>query len=295
METVSSPAKPHPPKPPKPPERASMLSAKCKSLLATLTSLFHYAPALVSVIYGSRCRVADLALELPWSRGIRLAIVAGNMRMHRLMDRVVEDGDTVVDVGANIGYNTAYLARLAGPQGRVIAIEPAADNVAVMKRQLARNHFEEVTIHECAAGARDGARDLFLRGPLSGINSLYPDGCYGGVTGQVEVPVVRLDTLIRESVDVIKIDVEGAEIDVLRGMPRLLGNPNLRLLVEWHPALQHAAGSTAEALPEFLFAQGFTVTAAWHTHEAFLTPTSLDKVARELVAKNRSIELFARR
>ena len=79
-----------------------------------------------------------------------------------------------------------------------------------------------VVIEPIAAGSVAGTRDFFVRGERSAVNSLFPDSCYAHVTSILRVPVVPLDDLVDDAADVVKIDVEGGELDVLEGMPRML-------------------------------------------------------------------------
>lgn len=116
--------------------------------------------------------------------------------MHRLLDRFVGAGATVVDVGANIGYNTLHAARRAAPRGRVMAVEPAPDNVAVLCRNVAAVGLANVLVAPVAAGRTAGERDLCLRGRTSAVNSLFPRSCYAFVTEIVREPVVPLDELV---------------------------------------------------------------------------------------------------
>src|SRR5690606_16221463 len=133
-------------------------------------------------------------------------------------------------------------AHRAGSSGRVIAIEPAPDNLAVLEHNVAAAACSNVVIERVAAGRATGTSDFYLRGDTSAVNSMYPESCYATVTGVLEVPVAKLDDLVPSDVDLVKIDVEGAELAVLEGMPRLLRNPRLVLIVEWHPTLQTMAG-----------------------------------------------------
>ena len=263
--------------------------------LALLRSLGQHAVPLACAALSDRCTVRGRRTEIPGSAKIRWSVIAGNMRMHRLMEEVVRAGDTFVDVGANIGYNTVYACRLVGPAGRVIAIEPTPDNLAVLRRQIAANDLAGVVIHEAAAGERSETRDLFVRGEVSAVNSLFPDGCYGPVTAVTPVRVEPLDDLVPGQADVVKIDVEGAELDVVRGASRLLANVGVRLLVEWHPALQVAAGYSADELPRWLLEAGFSLEVAWHTERAALGHADLAPLGAQLAARNQSVELLARR
>lgn len=263
--------------------------------LALVRSVSQHALPLLMAAFSERVTVRGRRAEIPGARQIRWSVLGGNMRMHRLMDDVVRPGDTFVDVGANIGYNTVYAQRLVGASGLVIAIEPAADNLAVLHRQLSMNGLQGVVVHEVAAGERHETRNLYVRGELSAVNSLFPDGCYGPVTAITPVRTEPLDELVPGAADVIKIDVEGAELDVLRGAGRLLASAAVRLLVEWHPALQVAAGYEAAALPLWLLERGFGLDIAWHTHRTALGREAVPAIAATLSARHQSVELLARR
>ena len=239
--------------------------------------------------------MAGARVRIPGPLAIRLSVGAGNIRVHRLMDAAIFPGATVVDVGANIGYNTVYAARRVGATGRVVAIEPAADNLAVLRDNLLANRIENVVVQPVAAGRAHEVRDLFLRGEISAVNSLFPESVYAEVTGVEQVRVAPLDDLVEVDPDLVKIDVEGAELDVLAGMTRLLGRSSIRLIVEWHPRLQQAAGFARDALPRFLLDRGFTLQAASHAHVAPLDAGGIDRVAARLARSGRPVELVARR
>ena len=258
-------------------------------------SLLHYARPLVEACGGSRVHIAGRTVEVPGSRVIRLSVVAGNIRIHRLIQAAVRPGDTVIDVGANIGYNAVFAAVLVGARGRVIAIEPAGDNLAVLQRNVAANRLANVEVRPVAAGRVRETREFFLRGQVSAVNSFYRDSVYAEVTGVVHVPVEPLDDMCDRAPRLVKIDVEGAELDVLGGMSRLLGTAGLTLIVEWHPLLQEAAGHDVEALPRALFAEGFSLRAASHTRVRPLQPADVPRLAAQLRRSGRPVELVAAR
>jgi FkbM family methyltransferase len=177
----------------------------------------------------------------------------------------------------------------------VIAVEPTADNLAVLERNVAANHLGQVTIVRAAAGRAPGDREFYVRGDVSAVNSFYPTSVYAGVTRIVRVPVLPIDDLVDGAVDLVKIDVEGAELEVLAGMSRVLTSPGLRLVVEWHPALQEAAGAAAEALPRELFRLGFALEAVGHTSRDALRADGVAALAAALKRQGRPVELLARR
>jgi FkbM family methyltransferase len=262
---------------------------------AKVRAWVHYVPALAEAWRGETVHLGGMPVLIPGPRRIRLSVVGGNVRMHRLFDAALQPGATLVDVGANIGYNALYAAALVGPAGRVIAVEPAADNVAILQRNVEASGLRNVAVAHVAAGGAAGTRDFFLRGDVSAVNSFFAASCYAAVTGVVQVPVTPLDDLVAGDADVVKIDVEGAELEVLAGMPRLLRNTRLQLIVEWHPALQEAAGCAADALPRWLLDQGFRLRAATHFGVRALSPAGISPLAAKLLRTSSPVELIADR
>jgi FkbM family methyltransferase len=249
--------------------------------------------AVVDAWRGETVRLAGAALLVPGTRRIRLSVVAGNMRMHRLLDRLVRPGATVVDVGANIGYNTVHAARLAGPLGRVVAVEPTPDNLDVLRRNVEAAELTNVVIEPVAVGRAAEIRSLFVRGARSAVNSLFAESCYASVTDVLQVAVLPLDELVEGRADVVKIDVEGAEIDVLEGMTRLLRSPPKALIVEWHPVLQAMAGYRPDELPHWFLGRGWRLLAASHTSTRELTAADVPRTTAGLLRSGRPVELLA--
>jgi FkbM family methyltransferase len=257
--------------------------------------MLRYIRPLVEACAGARVEVAGARVRVPGPLTIRLSVVAGNIRIHRLIDGAIFPGATVVDVGANIGYNTVYASQRVGASGRVVAVEPAADNLAVLRDNILSNRIANIVVQPVAAGRAHEVRDFFLRGEVSAVNSLFPESVYASVTGIEPVRVAPLDDLVEGDADLVKIDVEGAELDVLGGMRRLLARSAIRLIVEWHPRLQVAAGYAPEALPRFLLEHGFSLHAASHTRVAPLEAGGIERLAARLTRTGRPVELVARR
>nr|WP_148590313.1 FkbM family methyltransferase [Aquisphaera giovannonii] len=139
----------------------------------------------------------------------------------------IRPGDVVVDVGANIGFFTTLFARLAGPGGRVVAFEPDPDNLRLLRGNVASlTGAAEVTLIEAAVGAERGTasfsfdRATGATGHL-GATATMGGTLYGDGTPQVkETPVETVDAVadrlgVRPAV--IKLDIEGGELDALRG------------------------------------------------------------------------------
>jgi FkbM family methyltransferase len=250
---------------------------------------------LAQACAGSMVTLAGARVRVTGPLSIRLSVVAGNRRVQRLMDRALRPGATAIDVGANIGYNTVYAATRVGPSGRVIAIEPTADSVAVLAENVRRNALAHVEIHAVAAGCRRESRQLFVRGAHSAVNSLFPTSIYADVSSVEAVQVIPLDELVPGDAHLVKVDVEGGELEVLGGMTRLLQSAAIRLIVEWHPRLQEHGGHAADALPRFLLERGFRLEGASHTRVTALASGDIERVADRLRRAGRPIELFAQR
>jgi FkbM family methyltransferase len=166
----------------------------------------------------------------------------------QLIERILRPGDTFVDVGAHIGLHTLAAARVLRGSGRVIAIEPSEVSAGLLQRSVALNGLTEtVTVHVTAAGGIDGHASLFI-GAVSSHHSLYPlDPPEASAVGSVDVPVARLDSLLagEPHVDLIKIDAEGAELEVLEGARSTVSlNPDIGLIVEFGPSHLVRTGHT---------------------------------------------------
>jgi FkbM family methyltransferase len=266
-----------------------------RAVAAALRTSLRYGGPLVQASVATHVDVAGARLHVPGSLAIRLSIVAGNIRIHRLMDGALHPGATVVDVGAHIGYNTVYAAGRVGPTGRVVAVEPAPDNLQVLRENVVANGLANVDVKGLAAGRSHGTRDFFVRGEISAVNSFFPESVYGRVSDVTRVTVAPLDDLVDGHASLVKIDVEGGELEVLAGMPRLLRAPGVQLIVEWHPLLQQAAGYAADALPRLLLEHRFALQAASHTRIDPLAAGDLPRYVERLRRTGRPAELVARR
>ncbi|MGD0287246.1 MAG: FkbM family methyltransferase [Acidimicrobiales bacterium] len=167
---------------------------------------------------------------------------------------VVRPGMTVVDVGAALGMFRLDLWRLVGPSGRVIAIEPAESNTKLLARN-ARANNATIEVIQAAASNEDGFRE-FLLTDSSDSHAFYHHPLIDP-SRAVQVRTVRLDSIV-ENADFIKIDVEGAEVEVLEGAGRLLKD-RPPLVVEWVPSCQLAAGNQLADLPALLDRLGYNL------------------------------------
>jgi len=151
-------------------------------------------------------------------------------------------GDIVVDVGAHIGKYTLIASKMVGPQGKVIAIEAHPDNYDILKKNIALNKLTNVVALNFAVHSKEAIVKLYEPGQEEGFtiyNTIMTDRKMSNNQKYVEVHGKPLDSILLENaikeVNWIKIDVEGAELEVLRGAPNILSNSRyLSLLIEIH-------------------------------------------------------------
>ena len=163
----------------------------------------------------------------------------------RLFRRLLRPGMRVVDLGANIGVYTVIAASCVGPRGRVFAFEPAPENVAFLRRNLEANGIANVQVVSKAVGDSPQTVKLYLAAHSVGTHSVSKVG-----PQSIDVEVIRVDDAIpsNETIDVIKMDIEGFEPAALRGMSRILAASMPTLFVEYNPT---AVGRCGFSAPDF--------------------------------------------
>lgn len=175
--------------------------------------------------------------------------------------RIIQEGDQILDAGANIGYMTNLFARRAGPSGRVHAFEPHPALRASLENNAGRiaraGRSAPVVVHACALGAATGVGDLVEADQFNsncGTATLQTEGAREASSRRHRVEIQTLDALLNEgSFGLLKIDVEGHELEVLRGAQRLLRERRCRNIIYE----DHSLGEGE--LPHLLRAAGYAV------------------------------------
>jgi len=125
-------------------------------------------------------------------------------------------GDVVLDVGAHVGSYALRYSRIVGNKGRVVAFEPEPDNRRILNWNIRLNKADNVSPRSEALGNFRGKGRLKLSA-FAGVHSFVRTSAEIHQTGEILVPVMKLDDLDMARVDLMKIDVEGYELEVLRG------------------------------------------------------------------------------
>jgi FkbM family methyltransferase len=163
--------------------------------------------------------------------------------------RLIAPGATVYDVGANVGFFTMLAARLAGPDGRVVAFEPVPACAEAVVANAELNGFANVTVLQRAAGTSAHRERLLVVADRS-WSHLESRGRHPLTTDEVEVEVVAIDDLVASGElpppDVVKIDIEGSEMDALMGMRRTIADHRPAIVCELHETAAEVAALCEE-------------------------------------------------
>jgi FkbM family methyltransferase len=203
-------------------------------------------------------------------RGLRVRFGESSLsRAVRTAERDTEEtflgllrpGDVVYDIGANIGWYSLLAARRVGPDGRVFAFEPGVRNASNIEHNAAANRLTNLTVIPAAVSDQDGWARFLDKGSLESRLDKSDDEAQAErraaraqrSLGETLVPILSLDSWIagagQPPPNVIKIDIEGAEIGALRGMLQTLRSAGPTLIVELH--------STGVAVADLLDSVGY--------------------------------------
>lgn len=214
-----------------------------------------------AVLYGLAAGLRFPARATPPSHAHARLILVGHLDVpvQEAMRRTVPPGGVVYDIGANVGFFTVLAARMVGDGGRVLAFEPIEAAATLAREAALRSDLaDRVEVRTAAVGASSGTARMCsvaaggIWSHMSTVREPHPL-----TIEEVDVPLVSLDDVIAAGApppDVIKLDVEGAEGDVLRGAQRLLAEHGPTIVCELHDTnaevadLLEAAGYTLEPI-----------------------------------------------
>lgn len=140
----------------------------------------------------------------------------------KIIKDLVKEGDVVVDAGANIGYYTVLLSRAVGPTGKVYAFEPNKESFNLLKRNVKENDCNNVVLINKAISNKEGEIKFYVNENDKASSSTLEETKHLGT--EVIVNCTTIDKEVAESVDFMKMDIEGAELDGLIGATKLLKN-----------------------------------------------------------------------
>jgi FkbM family methyltransferase len=216
-----------------------------------------YRGGLPATVNGDRFRVT-------YRYGARYSKTGYEPHVHEAFTTQIREGDVVLDVGAHIGLFTLAAALRTGPSGSVRAFEPAPENRRLLERHVAMNGWRDrVTVEAAVVAAREGEARFFTNGETMAA-ALFRENIerlarqrFAAPTEELVVEAVTLDGYCathRLRPDKVKIDVEGAELEVLRGASEVASTA--QMLIEVHPDQLAYFGDSVAQLESFLDERG---------------------------------------
>ncbi len=240
---------------------ASLLGSQPKTFVDRLSAHSIWWQSLV-LKRPVRRRLGEVLFEFDFS----LSHYVKNMNFGWYQEEVVDamrkflkPGDVFLDVGANIGYLSAIAAGLVGPAGEVHCFEPAPAAFGRLQRLARMNQRHRIVANPCALGDEEGSARLMLHDENMLLHAIRRDR--EASEAGIEVPIRRLDAYIEERIAkpiaLIKIDVEGFEFPVLKGLHRYLetARPRPIIICEIFSSVYTADG--LEELVTFLKKYGY--------------------------------------
>jgi FkbM family methyltransferase len=215
----------------------------------------------------------------------------------RVMASLLQAGDSVLDIGANIGWYSVVLGKIVGPSGRVLAFEPDPTNAEVARQNIGLHSLDHVTLYQCALADEPGLMNLARSSVNLGDHRLAPTGSNDSrsqseVTDRaiVEVQVQRLDDVIPAANElgqfdptrlrVVKIDTQGAEVMILRGAPNLWSSlpAECAAIIEFAPNM--LAQHSGDQVSEFIGLLSETGRQLFTVRQKIIVPTTAAKLRR---------------
>jgi FkbM family methyltransferase len=169
-----------------------------------------------------------------------------------LIKQLLKPTDTVLDIGAHIGYFTLLMAKQCK---WVDAFEPEESNFRLLFRNLSINKTSNVMPHKAAITDEDGYTNLYLCGINSGMHRVYHSNECNDV---LRIATTKIDGIVSK-VDFIKMDIEGSELGALKGMKNLLTNSKPTILMEYCPQYIREYGADPRDVYYFLKDLGYSI------------------------------------
>ncbi|MGA1875209.1 MAG: FkbM family methyltransferase [bacterium] len=178
----------------------------------------------------------------------------------RFFQNEVKEGNIVIDIGANIGYFTLLFAKHAGKRGHVYAFEPEPYNFGLLKKNIEINGYTNVTLVNKAVSDCTGKLELFLNEDNRGDHRIY--NSHDGRRSLI-IDSISLDDYFADfdgKINLIKMDIQGAEYHALKGMISLLSkNPQIVVETEFWPFGLLCSGIEPKVYLELFLELGFTI------------------------------------
>jgi FkbM family methyltransferase len=187
-----------------------------------------------------------------------LMLANNEYTIHPILKKIIHGGDTVIDIGANIGVLTLFFRKLVGNEGMIYSFEPNPVAFSILKKNINENNLTNIQIEDKAVSNKNDKVSFTIDSSIT--NSRIAKN-HKDVT---LLDCVSMDEYFTENkmkkIDFVKIDTEGYDLTVLEGMTKIIQlNPELKIMVEFHTRLLQEAGTDPHDLLKFLHQQNFKI------------------------------------
>lgn len=212
-----------------------------------------------------------------------------------LFKKNLKIGDVVLDLGANIGYFTLLAARIVGKKGRIYSFEPEPKNYKYLIKNIDLNGYNNIFPFQKAVSNKNGITDLFLCPYDTGhhtINQKEGIDDYH-LKGNQKIEKIKIETVVLDDfigtkekrIDVIKMDVEGAEALVFQGMEKIINeNKDIKIFFEFYPLLIKKMGNSPRELIQTILED--------YLFSVFVIPSDYDASQNKIIKINNADELL---
>lgn len=181
------------------------------------------------------------------------------------LQQELEAGMQVIDIGAHIGLFSVCCSKLTGPGGRIICFEPTPGTFSILKDTLRLNHCSNVIARQAAVGSKKGTATFYVNHTAGCNSNSLVRNTSGKDQFPCEVVLVTIDSIVAEyemCPSLIKIDAEGAELDVLKGGIKTFKDHRPKLILGLHPVFIKQKGDSLEAIFDLLSESGYRISMA---------------------------------
>jgi FkbM family methyltransferase len=253
----------------------------------TVRSVLEHALPFAERLKGFRTAYGDY---LP--NRLRVLIDTYEANERRLMREFLRPGQTILDVGANVGFLTVFFARATGASGKVYAFEPNPLIFDLLRQNTAP--YGQVEAINCGLSVDNVDSTLFLAGrdhSVASFSQEYPTLHVRyqdfGRLDSVQAKLVNGDQFLSQReidrIDILKIDVEGWELNVLRGLQKTIQrSPEIVIFFEYNRAAQECAGFAPMDVLKWFFDNGYKLSVGGHEAVMALPMTNLSQWIEQL-------------
>ncbi|MDP6683012.1 MAG: FkbM family methyltransferase [Desulfobacterales bacterium] len=197
---------------------------------------------------------------------------------YKLLSTILEKGMVALDIGANIGAYSLHMANQVGAEGRVFAFEPDPANCSLFVKNINANGYKNIKVVPKAVSDISGSARLYLCRGNRGDHHIFHSS---DDRESIEIASVKLDEYFSDAVpiDVIKMDIQGAEFLAFIGMKNILSKYNTRIITEFCPSLMKQCGQKPEAFLDQIESYGFTINYINEHDETLDTTTPVELMA----------------